>query len=422
VEADQKSLMLLIFAAVYVFIVVDKRHRAYGMAAGAAAAAAAGIVALQEVPKLVNWNVMGIFAGTLILADLFARSKVPALAADVLVERAGTVGKAIILLCAVSGALSMFVENVAVVLLIAPIAIAISRKQGASPVPFLIGIAVSSNLQGTATLMGDPPSMIMAGYEKLDFNAFFYHQGKPSIFFAVEIGAVVSLAVLYLIFRSNRNPVRLGEKTKVSTWTPSVLLCLVVVGLAVSPVFDPEFRYLGGSWTMAVAAAGLLWSSRRGWAREIARAYDYNTTVFLASVFVVVGGLDKSGVIADLAAAVASAAAGKALVLFVLVVAGSVLLSAFIDNVPYITAMIPVTHQAAVDLGVNPLLMVFGLVVGSCLGGNITPVGASANIVAVGMLRREGHDVAFFDFVKIGLPFTLASTAAGAAFLWFVWG
>jgi Na+/H+ antiporter NhaD/arsenite permease-like protein len=119
---------------------------------------------------------------------------------------------------------------------------------------------------------------------------------------------------------------------------------------------------------------------------------------------------------------VSGAAAGQALVLFLLVVAGSVLLSAFIDNVPYITAMIPVTHQAAVDLGVDPLLMVFGLVVGSCLGGNITPVGASANIVAVGMLKREGRLVGFMDFAKIGLPFTLASTAAGAAYLWLVWG
>jgi len=182
--------MLVIFALVYGYLVIDKRHRAYAMAAGAVASVVTGIVEPAEVLRFINWNVMGIFAGTLILADLFAQSKVPALCADFLVEKSGTVGRAILLLCAASGLISTIVENVAVVLLIAPIAIEISRRQGTSPVPFLIGIAISSNLQGTATLMGDPPSMIMAGYEKLDFNAFFFHQGRPSIFFAVELGAV----------------------------------------------------------------------------------------------------------------------------------------------------------------------------------------------------------------------------------------
>lgn len=413
--------MLIIFAAVYIYIVIDKRHRAYAMAAGAAAAALTGVIGAADVFVLVNWNVMGIFAGTLILADLFALSKAPALAADLLVDRAGTVGRAILLLCAASGALSMFVENVAVVLLMAPIAIEISKKQGVSPIPFLIGIAISSNLQGTATLMGDPPSMIMAGYEKLNFNAFFYHQGKPSIFFAVELGAIVSMGVLYLKFRSNRQPVSRLKRTEVTTWVPTWLLAVVALGLALSPIIDPEFRFLGGAWTMAVAVAGLIWNARNGMGGNPLKRYDYNTTLFLGSVFVVVGGLERSGLIDELAQAVAAAAAGKAFVMFLLVVAGSVLLSAFIDNVPYITAMIPVTHQAAVDLGVNPLLMVFGLVVGACLGGNITPVGASANIVAMGMLKREGYEVGFLEFMKIGLPFTIAATSAAAAFLWFVW-
>jgi Na+/H+ antiporter NhaD/arsenite permease-like protein len=413
--------MLIIFVVVYAYIVVDKRHRAYGMAAGALAAAIAGIIAPAELLTFVNWNVMGIFAGTLILADLFAQSRVPALAADLLVDRAGTVGGAILLLCAASGALSMFVENVAVVLLIAPIAIEISRKQDTSPVPFLIGIAVSSNLQGTATLMGDPPSMIMAGYEKLNFNSFFFHQGKPSIFFAVEIGAVVSLVVLYFVFRGRRQPVLRTDRTVVKTWVPSWLLAAVAVGLALSPLFDPEFRFLGGAWTVGVAACGLAWSAAGGGGTAALRRFDYNTTLFLASVFIVVGGLEKCGVIGELAGHMSRFSAGQPALLFVFVVSGSVIISAFIDNVPFITAMIPVTHRAALDLGVNPLLMVFGLVVGACLGGNITPVGASANIVAVGMLKRSGHDVGFMEFVRIGLPFTAAATAAGAAFIWLVW-
>jgi Na+/H+ antiporter NhaD/arsenite permease-like protein len=414
--------MLVIFVVVYAYLVIDKKHRAYAMAAGAVAAAVTGVIQPVDVIKFINWNVMGIFAGTLILADLFAQSKVPALCADCLVDRAGTVGRAILLLCAASGLISTIVENVAVVLLIAPIALEISRKQGTSPVPFLIGIAISSNLQGTATLMGDPPSMIMAGYEKLDFNAFFFHQGNPSIFFAVELGAIVSLGVLYFIFRSNRQPVSQATRTTVESWFPTWLLGFAVVGLALSPMLDPEFRWLGGTWTMIVAVAGLVWHAASRMGGNPVKRYDYNTTIFLAGVFVVVGGREESGVIRDLAAAVSRAAGGEPLVLFLLVVWGSVLLSAFIDNVPYITAMIPVTHQAAVDMGVNPLVMVFGLVIGSCLGGNITPVGASANIVAVGMLKRDGHEVSFLQFIKIGLPFTLASTAVGAAFIWFVWG
>jgi Na+/H+ antiporter NhaD/arsenite permease-like protein len=413
--------MLVIFVVVYAYLIIDKKRRAYAMAAGAVLAVVTGVIQPADVVKFINWNVMGIFAGTLILADLFAQSKVPALCADYLVDRSGTVGRAILLLCAASGLISTIVENVAVVLLIAPIALEIARKQGTSPVPFLIGIAISSNLQGTATLMGDPPSMIMAGYERLDFNAFFFHQGKLSIFFAVELGALFSLGVLHLIFRSNRQPVSPVTRTAVESWFPTTLLGFAVVGLALSPMLDPGFRWLGGTWTMIVAGAGLVWSAASHREGTPLRRYDYNTTLFLAGVFVVVGGLEESGLIRELAAAVSSAAGERPLVLFLLVVWGSVLLSAFIDNVPYITAMIPVTHQAAVDMGVNPLVMVFGLVVGACLGGNITPFGASANIVAVGMLKRSGHEVGFLQFVKIGLPFTLVSTAVGAAFIWFVW-
>lgn len=421
-QASDRIPMLIIFAVVYAYLIIDKKRRAYAMAAGAVAAVVTGVIEPADVVYYINWNVMGIFAGTLILADLFAQSRVPALCADYLVGKSGTVGRAILLLCATSGLLSTIVENVAVVLLIAPIALEISRKQGTSPVPFLIGIAISSNLQGTATLMGDPPSMIMAGYEKLDFNDFFYHQGKPGIFFAVELGAIVSLGVLYLIFRSNKQPVSEVMKTSVQSWFPTWLLGVVVIGLALSPMIDPDFRWLGGTWTMVVAAGGLIWHAASRWGGSPLRRYDYNTTLFLAGVFVVVGGLEKSGLIEELAAAVSSAAGGEPLALFLIVVWGSVVLSAFIDNVPYITAMIPVAHQAALDMGVNPLLMVFGLVVGSCLGGNITPFGASANIVAVGMLRRGGREVGFMQFVKIGLPFTLVATAVGAAFLWFVWG
>lgn len=426
----------VVFVATYVALSCQKEKRARVVWIGVALFAAYNFIfardpywteALQPL-RDVNWNVIGIFIGSLLVAEAFTFSLVPARLAESLIRRGKTVGMAIVLVAALSGFLSAFVENVATVLILAPIAVEMARRLEVSPAPFLISVAVSSNLQGTATLIGDPPSMILAGHYRLSFNDFFFLDGRPGIFFAVEIGAVASLLVLYFMFRKYKQPVGEPRRVEVRSWRPTWLLSGMILALAVSPVFDPEFRFLAGLICLVFGAAAKLWEwrhtvdqTRYRYARETLRRIDWDTTFFLIGIFVFVGVLTRAGVVERIADVIQGMMGSNLFAGYNLILWFSLFVSAFVDNVPYISAMLPVTTVLTTRLGSFTYLLPFGLLIGSCLGGNITPIGAAANIVAVGYLARLGYKVSFGEFVKIGLPFTLAATLAGGAFIWLVW-
>ena len=244
----------------------------------------------------------------------------------------------------------MFVENVAVVLLVAPVALSLADKLKISPVPLLIGIAVSSNLQGTATMIGDPPSMILAGHLRMGFWDFFAYQGQPGIFFAVEIGMLASLAVLGLVFRKHREKSELIPKEQARSWVPAILLGFLVVGLSFATTIDPEFAWFAGVYTLVLAAAALLWFrlvARWGSSRKLVAALDWDTTFFLIGVFVLVGGLSDSGWMDKLSAFMAGSVGGSVALAFAMIVVFSVIVSGFVDNVPYLLVMIPVAQIPA---------------------------------------------------------------------------
>ena len=420
---DIKTVVLVVFLAVYLTLIFVKGRRALVAWTGLVVLVALTPLQILQGISFVNWNVIGIFVGSLIVAEFFSYSGVPALLAEKLVDRSSTVGGAILWMCVLSSLLSSFVENVATVLVIAPVAFEISRRLKTSPAPFLIGIAVSSNLQGTATLIGDPPSMILAGHMKMTFNDFFFMHGRPGIFFAVQAGAVASLIVLYYLFRKYRQGVEEIPEVRIKTWFPTYLLAAMVLALSLSSFFDSGFSSLAGIICMisGTVAILVLLSRDRPRAIKILKEFDVDTTLFLLGIFVLVGFMEEAGVLEALAELFSGGGRVGVFTLFTLLVWFSVFVSAFICNIPYITAMLPVVHKLAISLGVSPYPLVFGLLVGACLGGNITPIGASANIVAVGLSRKEGHPIAFLDFVKIGLPFTLAATLAGYLFIWIVW-
>jgi Na+/H+ antiporter NhaD/arsenite permease-like protein len=427
---EPKIFVTVVFICVYLYLVLFKHFRGLAVWVGITILGLFSILNrvhflyIRDFMEFINWNVLGIFAGTLVLAELFILSRVPVLLSDILVERSKNVGMAILWVCILASFISAFVENVATVLIVAPVAIALSRKLKVSPVPFLIGLAISSNLQGTATLIGDPPSMILAGRLGLNFNDFFIYRGRPGIFFAVQMGAVASFLVLYLIFRRYRQPVEPLPRERVTSWTPTLLMGALIIALAISPTWDPEFRYLGGLICIGFALIGLAWQALRNRRKtvEILRQYDLDTTLFLAGIFVMVGILEQVGLIEDLKNFLVSTLGSNPFINYVFIVWFSVIVSGFIDNVPYITAMIPVTMKLSEALGLSGPLLTFGLLIGSCLGGNITPIGASANIVSVGILRRQGYHVSFMEFVRIGLPFTVAATLASFLFVWWIWG
>lgn len=149
--------------------------------------------------------------------------------------------------------------------------------------------------------------------------------------------------------------------------------------------------------------------------------FDYQTVLMLISIFLVIGGLEQVGVIDDLSGIIASFGKSNLFLLYTVIVWGSVVISAFIDNIPYVATMLPVIRAVSMSLGIEPYLLYFGLLTGATLGGNLTPVGASANIAATGILKKEGYEVSFQSFMKIGVPFTLTAVTVGYLFLWLVW-
>lgn len=421
---NSSIIALSVFSAAYLLFVFLPGKRAHVAVVSGVSLILIGAISPREAFYAVNWNVMGIFVGTLIVADVFMESRVPAYIAEIIVDKAKSTAWAILYICALSGFISAFVENVATVLIVAPIALALAKKLKINPMNMMIAIAVSSNLQGAATLIGDPPSMLLGGFAKMNFMDFFFYKGRPSIFFAVELGAIASFPVLYFIFRRHRTKAQLVAVENVRSWVPTVILALLVALLAGSSFFDTGFSYMAGIICVIFGVISIIWEryvNKKSIVRGL-KKLDWETTFFLLGVFVLVGSITLTGWI-DKASGFLSGLVGTNIFLgYTLLVFISVILSAFIDNVPFLAAMLPVAMSMSARLGINPSLFLFGLLIGASLGGNITPIGASANIVACGLLKKEGYEVKFKDFMKIGAPFTVVAVTAAYLFIWFVWG
>jgi len=420
---DHKLIAITIFVLAYLLFIVLPSRRTMIAVVGAGLLLLLGVVTVPEAFFAVNWNVMGIFVGTLVVADIFMESRVPAYIAERIVDRARNTAWAILLICLLTGFISAFVENVATVLIIAPIALSLSQKLKINPMNMMIAIAVSSNLQGTATLIGDPPSMLLGGFAHMNFGDFFFYRGRPSIFFAVELGALVSFFVLYYFFRQQKEKVELLRVEKVRSWFPTIILVTLIVSLALSSFFDTGFTYSAGIICMLFGIFSLFWAKYifQGSILKKIKSLDWDTTFFLMGIFILVGSLTLTGWIGVFSNYLATMVGKNIFLGYTMVVFLSVFLSAFIDNVPFLAAMLPVAISMSTQLGINPSLFLFGLLIGASLGGNITPIGASANIVACGILKKQGHNVGFGDFMRIGLPFTLVAVSAAYLFIWFVW-
>jgi len=420
---DEKIVSLGLFLVAYILFVFfpNKRMQVAVIAAGLLVLLKA--VSIKEAFTSINWNVMGIFVGTLIVADIFMESRVPAYLAELIVNRARDTRASILLICLMTGFISAFVENVATVLIVAPIALSLARKLKINPVKMMIAIAISSNLQGTATLIGDPPSMLLGGFAKMNFGDFFFYKGRPSIFFAVELGALASFFVLYFIFNKHKDKQNILPVEKVKSWVPTILLVSLIVLLAGSSFFDVTFSYMAGFLCLLFGIISLLWEKFINKSSIIKglKKLDWETTFFLMGVFVLVGGITLSGWIEIISVKLSVMVGGNILFGYVALIIISVLISAFVDNVPFLAAMLPVAISISDKLNIAPSLLLFGLLIGASLGGNITPIGASANIVACGLLKKEGHRVSFQEFAKIGIPFTIVAVAAASVFIWFVW-
>ncbi|MCX7847479.1 MAG: SLC13 family permease [bacterium] len=420
---DPQYLALFIFAAAYVLFVILAQHRVYVAAAASIAILACGVLTLPQAVASINWNVIGIFVGNLIVADILVESRAPAYFAEVIVQRAPNTAWAILFICTLTGFVSAFVDNVATVLLVAPVALSVAHKLALNPKKILIGIAISSNLQGAATLIGDTPSMLLATAAGMDFVDFFFWHGKPGIFFAVQCGAAASFFVLYLVFRSLTTTTDIGVTEKVRSWFPTILLSVLVSTLALVSLIPSRPSYTAGLICMLAGFVAILWEKfvNKGSIIDGLRSLDYETTFFLMGIFILVGSVSATGWIERFANLLAKLVGTNVLAGYILLISVAVILSAIVDNIPFLAAMLPVVTDLCHAMHINPTLYYFGLLIGASLGGNITPIGASANIVACGLLKKEGYPVRFSEFMAIGLPFTLTATTAAALFIWWVW-
>ena len=384
-----------------------------------------GILPAGELGESIDWNILMMIFGTVVIVDYFIESKMPNLIADHVLTWAPNVMWVTILMSLFAGIISAFIDNVATVYMVAPVALAICKKLKISPVAMIISIAVSSNLQGAATLVGDTTSIMLAGAAGMNFNDFFVFRGRPGVFFAVEIGAILTIPIMMILFRKDKDPVSSDERTAVEDYIPTIAMVGHIVFLIGASFIPNKPETTNGiicmAWGIFCIVMEYIRTRDRDNLIENLKNVDYATIFLLAGLFVVIAGITNEGVIDDIAGFISRVGGSNYFLLYSIIVWGSVLISAFIDNIPYVATMLPVVTTIASHLGVEPYLLLFGLLIGATLGGNITPIGASANIAGTGLLRREGYDVSFREFMRIGLPYTLAAVVGGYIFLWLVW-
>lgn len=388
----------------------------------------------KNIIEAIDFNVLLMIFGTMGIVALFIESKMPMRIADILLSKLKNVKWAIVVMALLAGIVSAFIDNVATVLMLAPIALAVCKKQNISPVNAIICISISSNLQGAATLVGDTTSILLGGYANMNFFDFFIFNGKPGIFFAVEIGAVLTIFLLLFIFRKDTQPLKLSDKTEVSDYVPTFLMGSVIVLLilasfiprpnsnAMSVIYDLRNGLICVVLLLIGVIINVIKTKKLVVTKQVIKEIDYKTLLLLASLFVVVEGINSAGVIKKLSELLANLGGNNLFLMYTMIVFASVLISAFVDNIPYVVTMLPVVSGVASSMGIEPYVLYFGLLIGATLGGNITPIGASANITGIGILRKEGYLVKTKDFMKISVPFTLVAVIAGYLSIWLFYG
>lgn len=443
---------LILFAVTYILMFAFQKIRPYVALISALIFILVGVLNLfpdynysfAKALKQVDWNVLMMITGTMGTVYLFIKSQMPQLLSDIIISKVHSIKWLVVALSLFAGIISAFVDNVATVLMVAPVALALCKKIKISPVPAIICIAISSNLQGAATLVGDTTSILLAKSANLDFMDFFFVNGKLGMFWVTEAGALLSALIILFMFRKENQVVNVNDRTKVEDKFPTYMLVATVLCLILTS-FIPYKENATSNFYKPAISNGLIClfffivclirqiikDKNFKVAKETFGEIDFYTLGLLFGLFIVIGGISEAGLI-DLIGSTLSKLSGSGtkssiFLVYTIIVWISVLLSAFIDNIPYTATMLPVVAVLAEELSkagsifVDPKLMYFGLLVGATLGGNITPIGASANITGIGILRKEGYSVKSKEFMKYSIPFTLTAVTTGYLLVWLIW-
>ncbi len=406
---------LIVFAITYVLLLSFQKFRPYIALGSAVVFAVMCRFTLPEIFNAIDWNVLMMIAGTMGTVYLFIESKMPDLLADIIIDKVPNVKWAIVWLSLFAGIISAFVDNVATVLMIAPVALNIAKKLNINPVAMIISIAVSSNLQGAATLVGDTTSIMLGGALDMNFLDFFWYKMRPGLFWVVQAGALISAGILLVLFRKETQPIESQEKTVVRDYFPTGLLLGTILCLVIASFIPNKPAETNGYICVALMVIGILreffFKKNKAIFKNVFKEIDFYTLGLLLGLFVVIAGIEELGVIEAISKFFVKIGGGNMFLIYTLIVWASVILSAFIDNIPYTAAMLPVVAGISSQLGLDPTLLSFGLL-----------IGASANITGTGILRNAGFEVKNRDFFRIGIPFTLSAVIAGYVLTFLFWG
>jgi Na+/H+ antiporter NhaD/arsenite permease-like protein len=413
-----------VFAAAYALIASEKVHRVTVALTGAGLMLAAGVVSFEDAfhsPETgIDWEVIFLLLGMMIIVGVLSHTGVFEFVAIRAVKRArGRPFRVMVTLVLITATASAALDNVTTVLLIAPVTLLVCQRIGVPPVPFLLAEVFASNIGGTATLIGDPPNIIIASRAGLSFNDFLVHLTP-----IVVVIVVVFLGVCRVMFRKafTYDPARaaevmeLDEREAISD--PRLLLKAGIVLAAVLAgfVLSPALGYAPA--VVALLGAGVLVLVSGLPPRDYLADVEAPTLLFFAGLFIMVGALVHVGVIEQLAEWATEATGGSPQTATFLLLGVSGVLSAVIDNIPYVATMAPLVSELAADTGNPQSVLWWALALGADLGGNATIIGASANVVMAGIAEKNGHPIRFWQFAKYGVPVTLVSVLLCVPYLW----
>ncbi|HDN75774.1 MAG TPA: citrate transporter [Acidilobales archaeon] len=379
-----------------------------------------GLTPLSKILDYIDLDVIGLIIGMSIMTVYIESSGLARLAALLIERRVRRPSIITFLLSLVAGVISIALENVTVVLIVAPIAFTIASKRGIDPRPLIIGVALASNLAGSATMIGDPQAIITAGYFKLSFGDFIVYNGKPSMFFFTLVAMILACLSLGMLSRKPSSQNTKSPSVSEEVDFDKAFIAETLIFLALKIALLTLRGRLGIPLTLAaVVAVGGLSITRlvhrdlNNVVKAFKDGFEWRVALFLIGVFILSGAFVEQGLANDLACILRTFSGGDLFILTSLLVWISVLASAFIDNIPYIATMLPVIDGIHKMLNVNAITLAWALLLGATLGGNLTYIGASANVIAMRMLEKHGFRTSFMDFIRFSIPFNTISVLSG---------
>lgn len=409
-----------VFLITYAIIVSEKIHRAVAAFCGAAVVIIAGILDAEQAVHFVDFNTIGLLVGMMLIVGISRQTGVfEYLAIKSAKQAKGEPIRIMAALALITAVLSALLDNVTTVLLIVPVTFAIARQLQVNVIPFLIVEILASNIGGTATLIGDPPNIMIGSATKLGFMDFVINLTP-----VVVVVYVLTIFILKLVYRRQlfttpelmKNIMAMDENAEIKD---HVLLkkCVVVLALTVTGFALHQFVHLESS-VIALSGAALLLLITRKDPEEAFHAVEWPVIFFFIGLFVVVGALEEVGVIEAIAQYALDVTGGALLPAGLLILWLSAIASAFVDNIPFVATMIPLIQDMGRLGGIQDLnFLWWSLSLGACLGGNGTIIGASANVVVIGMAEKRGSHISFMGFLKVAFPLMLLSIVIAMLYL-----